>query len=113
MRYVTTDDCFAIRNHIKTALEIAGNNAAVVRAYTLKLFKTTVFGKIRTEFPRNVKRGQDVYVWRMVGAWVGGKKLGKYVQGVECVCIKKCTPCGFIGMNGERVQYPDIIGFTL
>ena len=112
-RYVNTDDCFKIRNSIETALEIAGNSAATVRMYTLVMFRKAVFGKIRTEYPPHVKRGSSVYVWRSVGAWVPRRKWGQYVQGVECVCIKKRTPSGYIGMNGERVSHASVIGFTI
>lgn len=112
-RYVTTDDCFEIRRNLESALEIAGNSAAIIRQYTLEMFRTAVFGKIRTEYPKHVKRGQYVYVWRNVGVWVGGKKYGRYVQGVECVCVEKRTPSWYIGKNGERVSPDSVIGYTI
>lgn len=112
-RYVNTDDCFKIRDNLESALEIAGNSAATVRMYALVMFRKAVSGKIRTSYPAHVKRGSSVYVWRSVGAWVPYKKYGEYVQGVECVCIKKRTSAGYIGMNGERVTHASVIGFTI
>jgi coenzyme F420-reducing hydrogenase delta subunit len=114
MRYVTTESAFEIRKRLYDAMDIAGRSEADTRALVCRAFQTITRGKIRREIPmRAFTKGHDVIVWRVVGAWCGCVRFGQYVQGIEAVYVSKVCPRCIIGINGERVPYDSIVGFTL
>lgn len=114
MKYLTTDDAFFLRRRLYDVCDAAGRSEVDSRALVCSMFQTAARGKIRRNLPKRAyRKNAEVFVWRVVGAWVGGKRYGQYVQGVECVIVKKFCPKSIIGTHGERVLYDSVIGFTI